>query len=186
MNLSEKMLVLENKIIDVLTMFTWWTEVRSDKDNIHWARIFTIVSSLLFAIAFLSELPILYEKKQYFFFWTGLIIGLFQILIFLVEVTFKEFSLDDLKNSHPQGSPNPCRVSKEHSLKRRTRMFFFVAQCLFLIATFSILFLYFSFAILFSCLTEFVLACDSIPPQEKSRRKATNELQDMNLARISN
>ena len=89
MNLSEKMLVLENKIIDVLTMFTWWTEVRFDKDNIHWARIFTIVGSLLFAIAFLSELPILYEKKQYFFFWTGLILGLFQILIFLVEVTFK-------------------------------------------------------------------------------------------------
>lgn len=178
MSFNEKLLAFENRIIDVLTTFTWWTEVRFDKDNIYWARIFSILSCLFGCVHALYSAETRFETMEYFMFWFNLAVALLFILIGAYFVIFKESALDDLRNLSSQGTPNPCRVSKTHSMLRRFCMFLALMRLISLSFTFGTLY------ILFFSLSCFVLACDSIPPGEKSRRKFMYESQEMNLSPI--
>lgn len=66
MDLDKKVLTLENRIIDFFTMFTWWTDVRWNKDNLHFAASLSTVSSFFVAATFSSDLLDLIEKKNWF------------------------------------------------------------------------------------------------------------------------
>lgn len=173
MTFDEKILVFENKIIDFLTMITWWTEVRFNKDNIILAANNSALASLCLFFAIALDIPEIINKGMY-----GLLFILGTLAFLLMGVfCLKVFGISmfviSLKRYNPQGTPNPCRVSGKHSLKRRYTVFLFIFLTLLLKKDLSNIF--FIVAFFLDALTEFLVACDSLPPQEKMRRKIASE-----------
>lgn len=174
MNLDDRILVLENRGIDFLTMFTWWYEVRFDITNVRLATIISTLSSLFGFVSFFIISQDLYEKKQLVFFFIVSIITSFFVVGFLIKVLITDLFEKMIINENPQGSPNPCRVSRRHSASRRSEAFF---TLLLLVNLNSDVILFFLFLFYFSrFLISFLLACDSISPEEKNRRRKLNEV----------
>lgn len=175
MTFDEKILILENRIIDFLTMIMWWTEVRFDKDNIAVAVTFTTLSSLCFFLAIAINLPEMIERKHFIFFSFSALVAILIGAIFCRNVLFRTQLVSSIKRYNPQGTPNPCRISRRHSTLRRLAVFcFFFGLILFPPASdVSNMFMLTTFFL--DCLKEFLVACDSLPPQEKMRRKIANE-----------
>lgn len=177
MKLDEKVLKLENRIIDFFTMFTWWTEVRFDKGNVYLAAITSTVSSLFFLLMLIIEIPETLVKKQWIWFSLFSLIATIQTILFLLKVVFQEILISNLFKNNPQGSPNPCRRLTSKSNERRISVVTFFAVYMFTFHAVPVdssgLFMLFSFVC--DVFERFLLACDSIPPQEKSRRKAIRE-----------
>ena len=168
----------DQKSIDFLTMICWWTDVRWDKNNIFWVyqvdifeMVLTIISwylighfSTFVSVTFLSYVFLAYA------------------LIRLTLLVFaKEFYLNGVLSRYPQGFPNFCRISTKHT-KERCNAFFLNTTSLivlFLVWQLTSFFKDYPAAFIFSlyvamtiCSTiyYYLLACDSIPPQEKQRR----------------
>ncbi len=188
MNLNERILALENKIIDVFTIFTWWTEVRFDKDNLYWSVTFAKFYSIFFACMFFTEIPSAIEQKSYQFVIFAGIVGVGNLFFFLMLVTKENFSIGVLRRNNPQGMPNPCRISVGHSTRRRIVMFLLlVIICLFVkVIVVSAFLVHLTLGTTCFFISEFLIACDSLPPAEKERKLANNELSRLHLARVFN
>ena len=126
MNLSERMLAFENKVIDFLTIFTWWTEVRFDKNNIYLSLVMSTWQSLFFALMFVGDIPELLDKKRYAILAILSMCTFLCSCVFLFKIFAKNFLLTILKSQNPQGTPNPCRIRARNSLRRRLSITFLV------------------------------------------------------------
>jgi hypothetical protein len=168
MSLNDKILVFENRIIDFLTMFTWWFEVRFDKTNIYLAAVASILTSVFGFIAFTSNISDLFEKKNWFLLFISVVFAFCFAIAFLLKVLCGDLVEEKIIKHNPQGIPNPCRISKKHSEIRRMEIItlfvvvFSAKSDIFSISFFASLFCSFLFSLL--------IACDSIPPKEKQKR----------------
>jgi hypothetical protein len=179
-NFDEKVLVLENRIIDFLTMLTWWTEVRWNKNNLKIAFSFMAFGGCLAGAASGYMAIDSIEKKSWVIAVIFSIVLTLETVKFFVCLFFEERVLQRIKKFYPQGFPNPCRVSKKHSNRRRIAFFaiiliFFVSNATMWLLSDFCLAGYF----LFGMISEFLLACDSLPPEEKAKRRARNEIVSM-------
>ncbi len=177
MNFDQKILVLENRIIDFLTMITWWTEVRWNKSNLHIAATMATLGTLLIAVAFCFDVIDSIEKRNWIFAGFASICTAFGTISLTAKIFFRERLVESFKRQFPQGFPNPCCVSKKHSTERR---FTFSAFIIFYIMMERDAFGYFFASYLaIEIVVFFFLACDSLPPGEKARRIAKREVSTM-------
>ncbi len=167
----------DQRIIDFLTMICWWTEVRFDKDNL----FFSLHSRILYALSMTFIFFFLYlDSSGNFFSFIFLLMmfydGLTVILLF--------FSFDYVKNillpkKYLQGCPNPQRINSSSVRDRLlTMLISIISSTFYFFGTdelSKIINLYFSVGFFFWSLFYYFLACDSIPPEEKAKRKARIE-----------
>lgn len=177
MNFDEKVLALENRVIDFLTMITWWTEVRWNKNNLRIAALFVIFSTALGCAAFSCMVIGSIERKIWIIAVILSVALTSETVKLFLCLFFEEKILEKYKSFFPQGFPNPCRVSRKHSNKRRETfliiiLFFFTSNATKWLLNDFYLVGYF----LFEMISQFLLACDSLPPEEKAKRKARNDL----------
>lgn len=175
MSYDEKILGIENKIIDIFTMVTWWTEVRFDKNNLYWAAKTSIFSSLFFMLTFLADILQLVEEKKYTVIAFMAFMSSIGLVMFLVKICAPELMGRVHKRAYPQGTPNPCRISKRHSFYRRMSCLILVIAAYFLSFDWNVSDIFFFGWAFMSFCEDFFLSCDSLPPQEKLRRRIQNE-----------
>jgi hypothetical protein len=115
------------------------------------------------------------ERKHFLFFSFSALMAILFGTVFCFKVLYRTQVVSAIKRHNPQGTPNPCRISRRHSTLRRLAVFcFFFSLMLFFPASdMSNMFMLTTFFL--DCVKEFLLACDSLPPQEKLRRKIANE-----------
>lgn len=181
MNIGEKVLQIENFLIDYLTGFTWWTESRWEFTNIRWAKIIMLPALIFFAVGFWS----LFLNTE--FFWKALW-GLLSALSFLF--VFAVLFLDvfapgrmeaDLRLKYPQGLPNPNRViGRSLSKRRESFIISIILIVLGRVAIFQdvhtvIVEMFFVPAFVLRSLYFFFLACDSLPTQRKNEMRKKRE-----------
>ena len=189
----------DQRIIDFLTMICWWTEVRWDKDNLYWAYVIRLFENF-FAVTFFVlnyYFIIVYQhNKEYenfiFFQKYGLLFFLSHHFFYLIKLTLFESSFFDyLKENFPQGFPNPCRI-EELCVRFRIKAFFVFGFVFIIVPIFCFLILksfigikiteviFFGVLVFlgqsFGVLFYFLVACDSIPPEEKQKRREKIEM----------
>lgn len=179
MSLHEKILKVENKIIDFLTMLCWWSEVRFDISNLGWYSRVNILGLLVWIAGFLLVCLVAFTDQRYFLFSICVLFQLFLVLDFFMSVLFPVEKIEAILEKFPQGFPNPSRF-----LKYKERRFFFsltLYQVLWLLLVTEssvdvISSVFLILALLISTLECFLLSCDEMPPAEKARRRAAREM----------
>ena len=190
MDSNDKILAIENRIIDALTAFSWWTEVKFERNNFDF-KVISLQGFLLFmSVSFGSGAIFLFKVNV---FPEALIFSLIFLFHFLLLIySFFAFSKikEDFKKDDPKGSPNPNRYSRTQSILRRIYVFMaFFSFCMF-VAHQEEVYLSFSLGFCFLSLFFFFGACDPIPPNKKKKRpeyvvseeKYTSKTQLSNLA----
>jgi Ca2+/Na+ antiporter len=171
------LIALENRVIDFLTMITWWTEVRFNKDSILFGLLCQTTMFLfvgLGCIVIFSELQESKSREMYYISFVFLIVGVIYLKRFLSL-------LQDVPNlvtmfgnvlSNPEGTKR-----RELYFTSKNRHGAFFVALLFLVLTVFIdqkPLIYFTIALLFETTAFFFFSCDPIPQEEKERRKENN------------
>lgn len=173
MNLDDRILALENRCINFLTIFTWWSEVRFGITNVRLATFFSTLSSLFGAFSFFVIFQDLYEEKRLILLLATTVIIFLFILRVLIKVLMRDFFEKKIIEKNPQGLPNPCRISSPHSGGRRLEIFIALVLLINLNGNIIVFFMFLSYLLKF--LVSFLLACDSIPQEEKDKRRGIVE-----------
>ena len=181
MSSDEKLLAVENNVIDFLTTITWWTEIRFEKNNVYWAVRFSIFETLFVALAFMGELPATFKAGNYLSITLLGLLSLGALVMFLFKITTIETFTASLVRFYPQGCPNLGRISRRRSRERRLSVIFFSIFFVTWMITKDLFWFFFFTSEASGIFMKFLLACDSIPPQEKARRKLAKELTDIGL-----
>lgn len=180
----------DQRLIDFLTMICWWTEVKWEKNNIFWVYqvdIFEMMLTVIFWYLVAHFSPFV-SVTFLCYIWIALSLIRLTILVFA-----KEFYLDSVLSRYPQGCPNYCRFSDNHKNYRKIVFFtglssillFYPVSGLLLIESFPVsIFIVYIFVVFLSIIYYYFLACDSIPPEEKAKRKARVEMWIGNLQPI--
>lgn len=172
-------LTLENKVIDKLTKFTWWFEVKFNKDNVYLANfvsnIFLLASSL-----FLMRWSFYFFKEGYLLSLIAVVLSLFILYILTRKIQLEESIIFVVRMQYPQGCPNPCRYLLKQSRERRSEFFqfflwSFVAFLEYGDFIFSAIF-NIACIVFMGSVETFLLACDSLPKEEKEKRKKVLEI----------
>lgn len=167
----------DQRIIDFLTMICWWTEVRFDKDNL----FFSLHSRILYALCMAYVCFFLYLDSSNAFFSVLFLFGAFYDGL---SVIILFFSFDYVKNiilpkKYLQGCPNPQRINSSSVMDRLLTMSVTIISLSFYLfgtdESSKITNLYFFVGFFFWSLFYYFLACDSIPPEEKAKRRAKIE-----------
>lgn len=182
MNIHEKILVLENYVIDWLTVITWWIETRFDKDNVDVAISAHKVECLLWICICLEMSHFFFKNGLHVFLCVTVFYGAFET-IRLLSLIFLEFiARTKFTTQFPQGCPNPCRILAVGIGARRVSTVVMVVTTWLLGIFFSTDSYSFMFASciavgsLLNCIFYFLLSCDSLPPEEKAARRLKNEM----------
>lgn len=173
---------LDQKMIDFFTMICWWTEVRWEKNNIYWVYqvdVFEMILTIIFWYL-VSNFPL--NVGVTFLSYVMIVHSLLRLTILVFA---KEFYVDSVLSRYPQGFPNYCRISEKHKKYRKisfvtglSSLFFFYPMSPFLLkeAFPAYIFVVYFFVVILSTSYYYFLACDSLPPQEKEKRKAEIEV----------
>jgi hypothetical protein len=167
------MLGWENRIIDFLTMITWWIEVRWNITNRDIGYKLTQVFYVSFFFLTFFLVPFLIEIGRWYFVPLYML-GAAVVLLALVVIRVNRVHFE---NCYLSGCPNPMRVVKV--MHRRISLMLVGMNC-FNDAPWHLL----AWVFFLSALTEFIMCCDSIPPSEKARRRAAMEARNMKLVPI--
>lgn len=180
----------DQRLIDFLTMICWWTEVKWEKNNLHWAYQTNILSHMFWFFTGTFVLIQILEKGNYFWIlFVSFILSVVGFTLFIKIVFSDKIMRFVYIPMFPQGSPNPCRISHKHISDRKELIFLFFVFCLgYYLDDFSkfvISELMWSIscflALIFGFFFEYLMACDSIPPEEKVKRKAKVDMWNGNL-----
>jgi uncharacterized membrane protein len=178
-NLREKILILENRIIDWLTILTWWIEVRFGKTNVDLAVVlyFLAFCGLFFAFGYAGAR--LYQLNYTFF---SIIFFLIALIILIGTLGFVHKLVSTTQRickDFPQGCPSPSRYLKKCSQQRFGATL--TVMLLTVVFSFSGIIFFYVLAVVALVLNVFyfLLSCDSIPPEEKARRRAKNEMKNL-------
>jgi dipeptide/tripeptide permease len=177
--LREKILVLENRIIDWLTILTWWIEVRFGKTNVDVAMSVSLNALFVFCLANVSITIVTFNNGQtgwciFFSFFTVLMFIGLSYYLFLPEAA-RDYQL----KKFPQGCPNPSRKLKEASNQRLGRALFMSYFLIHLFDDVTVTLVLLTIFFFMHMLVPFLLSCDSIPPEEKAKRRARNEIENL-------
>lgn len=170
---------IDNRIVNFLTMIAWWSEVRFDitnRDIGFKCKMFSLILCLGFFSGLMVNM-VLMPDKTWITIVAMIVCSLFLAMYMLSVVMYlvNPSMIRTIVDSHfKKGCPNPERI-----LGLRTRSVNLLILCLCFLTLFIFMFskmvvLYF-FLISFNAASEYFYACDSIPPEEKARRKAANE-----------
>lgn len=177
---------LDQRIIDFLTMICWWTEVIFDKDNL----FFSLHARILYTLCMIYVCFFLYLDSSNAFFSVLFLFGTFYdgLSVIILFFLFDHIKNISLPKKYLQGCPNPQRINSSSVMDRLLAMsvtIISLAFCLFgtneLGKTVN---LYFTVGFFFWSLFYYFLACDSIPPEEKAKRKARTEEWKGNLSPV--
>lgn len=182
MSLFEKLVSCEGRVIDWLTAFCWWTEVRFEKDNMHWAVQIKILENILHTSAWVYASTQLFMSNHPIWAILTVFLSLCLMVVIHVLIFHVEKVIQIIKNEWPQGFPNPSREIKlEQRIRDVLGTFFLLWVTIISDGTELIFFSMLSTGGIFSLISNLLLCCDSIPPHEKEKRKARIESWDSQL-----
>ncbi len=174
----------DQRLIDFLTMICWWTEVKWEKNNLYWAYHSNMIAHISWFFFFTFILiQIMKTGTDFWVFFCSLFVAISGFSFCLKILFQKEIMNYYFLVTFPQGSPNPCRFLQERISDRKgyvfNSIFIFIAYCFQDIsnyAEYELMWIFsFSIMLIFSFFFEYLMACDSIPPEEKIKRKSKIE-----------
>lgn len=170
--IDDRLLRIENKIIDALTVLMWWVEVNRDVSARALGSVFARWVIRVYAVYFAAVLPLQILEEQWAL--TGLSALLLVVSTLVGLLTMSESFWERYMLSYPTGTPNLGRYTVRG---RRRWAFFFIfwGQMLVLADPGNSTYLIFLFGTCLDLAGNFLLSCDTLPPGERDRRRARNE-----------
>lgn len=185
MKLKDKILAADNLLINWLTAVTWWIEVRFNKNNVDVAILCDRVSDLFEVVAligfivWLGDMPYSTPVKI-----ASSLLLVINVTTFVRDLVFSQKHRQRLLLIYPQGFPNPCRCIPYH-INHRLLVSVGILVCIM----FGMMWLahvdtmIWCLPLLMSSVIGFfysyLLACDSLPPEEKALRRAKQEMKNL-------
>ncbi|MCF7843747.1 hypothetical protein K9M47_02520 [Candidatus Gracilibacteria bacterium] len=183
----------DQRLIDFFTMICWWTEVKWEKNNLCWAYHTNIIAHISWFFFFTFALiQVMKTGSQLWVFFFSIFVAISGFTLCL-KVIFQRKTIDHyFLVIFPQGSPNPCRFLKEKISDRKgwvySALLVYIAYLIQDVSKYaeyeSMWIFSFYTTLIFSFFFEYLMACDSMPPEEKAKRKARVEEWNGNLQPI--
>jgi hypothetical protein len=115
MSIRDKVLAIENRIIDKLTEYTWRTELNYKKSNTDLATTVLSFSTLLICYLFASEGVECYQDQHFIQGTLAFLLALVEFVVSLALAIKPERCMQVLARDFPQGYPSPSRYSVKSS-----------------------------------------------------------------------
>ncbi len=179
-------LEVENRFIDLLTGFTWWTESRWGLTNVWWAAranfaafVFGVFAA---SVLFMMETALLGKM-----FWAAYFVreSIAALFLFVVGTFSPALPNEKLSEHFPQGCPNPNRADGIAVPFRRLALLSPAVLAVFIVFCEDYgyweqmalaLLVFWGPSVFMDVFYYFFLACDSLPPRkEEEMRKAREE-----------
>ena len=169
MTVHEKLLRIENGMIDMLSVFTQWFELRYKKDN-----VFLGVTTMFFGLAlgFLGlSLAIINNVTESHYDIAVLEILLLSVGVYMVTTKLvklhlvKVSFLNTFRERYYKKQGSSYRTSNDYHLKKKIQLCSLVWCVVFMVTSerFNVPMLLMSTVFLFGYFSELLLACDSAP-----------------------
>ena len=180
-----KILEVENRFIDLLTGFTWWTESRWGLTNVWWAARANLAAFVfgVFAASFLFMMETALLGKM---FWAACFAhqSIAALFLFVIGTFCPAFPNEILSKAFLQGCPNPNRANGIAVPFRRLALLSPAVLAVFIVFCEDYgyweqmalaLLVFWGPSIFMDVFYYFFLACDTLPPRKKEEMRNARE-----------